>query len=172
MGGSSTRRLRSKSGVADHSDVDVEPGVCRMHLCCASSPKAPRGTHSSPAWSGNPPGRAVSDAARHLQQPILEPHFSQRRNPRASEVGKSPLSCSNGNVLITLQLAFTEHSQRNRSWQGECNPTMMSYCCATPAPGAMERTALSRLRATSLQLPPHEERAVTPVEQQRARLRG
>lgn len=122
--------LRSKSGIADHSDGDLETGVCEMHLCCSSSTEASQGRADRRAaltalqhgletltWV-----RAMSDVARYMQWPILDSHFSQRRNPQASEVRKSPVPCCNGNVLITLQLAFTEHSQRNGSWQGKCNP--------------------------------------------------
>lgn len=109
--------LRSKSGVADRSDGDVETSRSLLQGSgrCTSAVPAPQklpsmeqaGNLETPTWVW-----ATSDAAQYTRCPISDPHFNQRRNPQASGVGKSPVSCCNGNVLILLQLAFTEHSHR------------------------------------------------------------
>lgn len=85
--------------------------------------------------------------------PNLDPHFSGRSNAQASEVGKSPVSCYDGNVLVTLQLAWTEHSQRNHAWQGNCNPIMIHWkelLAIASLYGEQWETALSQPCTTSL----------------------
>lgn len=125
-------------------------GTGTQRLPCPCSGTSPRCTSAAPALQkplrilevfssqndsviqGGADCRAALRAPQHgldtltkvraMPGPNLDPHFSQRRNAQPLEVGKSPVSCCDGNVLIMLQLARAEHGQRNHSGQRKCNP--------------------------------------------------
>lgn len=142
------------------------PGVWRCTSAAPAPQKLPSmeqtGNLETPAWVW-----ATSEAAQYTQCPISDPHFNQRRNPQASVVGKTPVSCCNGNVLILLQLAFTEHSHRTAPGRTSVILSrencwlFLSHTC-TRSDGE-DSPVLPQLRTTSLLLPCCKERAVTPV---------
>lgn len=107
--GSSTCFLRSKSGVEGPltgtrrlrspyaGGLRDAPLLLQLHKSLPER-SCTRSSHHAlepPTWV-----RATSDAAQNTQWLILDPHFSQRRNPQASEVGKSPVSCCDVSGVI------------------------------------------------------------------------